>query len=103
MKAIRSPGGTAFAAMSGVIVAAVPAEQTGIASGMNTNIRTIGGSVGTAFILSVITAGRGPSGLPLESGYTANFWVLAAVGLISALIATIIPARTQSMGTVHLR
>ena len=38
--------GLAFAAMANLIVAAVPPEQTGVASGMNANIRTIGGSIG---------------------------------------------------------
>lgn len=73
--------------------------QTGIASGMNTNIRTIGGSVGTAFILSLITAGHGPAGAPLESGYVTAFWALAAIGLISALVAAAIPSRTPARGT----
>lgn len=34
--------GLAFSAMSALIVAAVPPSQTGVASGMNANIRTIG-------------------------------------------------------------
>src|ERR1035441_103761 len=38
--------GLAFAAMSALVVAAVPHSQTGVASGMNANIRTIGGSIG---------------------------------------------------------
>jgi Transcriptional regulator SbtR-like, C-terminal domain len=33
--------GLAFSAMSALVVAAVPASQTGVASGMNANIRTI--------------------------------------------------------------
>ena len=35
--------GLVFAAMSNLIVAAVSPAQTGVASGMNANIRTIGG------------------------------------------------------------
>ena len=38
--------GLVFAAMSGLVVNAVPPEQTGVAAGMNANIRTIGGSIG---------------------------------------------------------
>src|ERR1019366_3580740 len=38
--------GLAFSAMSNLIVRAVPANQTGVASGMNANIRTIGGALG---------------------------------------------------------
>ena len=38
------------------IVAAVPREQTGVASGMNANIRTIGGSIGAAVMSSIVTS-----------------------------------------------
>src|ERR1022692_4033974 len=37
--------GMAFAAMSNLVVQGVPPDQTGVASGMNANIRTIGGSM----------------------------------------------------------
>jgi len=40
--------GLAFSAMSNLIVQAVPMAQTGVASGMNANIRTIGGAIGAA-------------------------------------------------------
>ena len=40
--------GLAFASMSALVVQGVPPEQTGVASGMNANIRTIGGSIGAA-------------------------------------------------------
>ena len=36
--------GLAFAAMSNLVVEAVPRAQTGVASGMNANIRTVGGA-----------------------------------------------------------
>src|SRR5262249_60297158 len=38
--------GFAFASMANLIVEAVPAEQTGVATGMNTIVRTIGGGGG---------------------------------------------------------
>jgi MFS family permease len=59
--------GLAFSAMSALIVAAVPAHQTGVASGMNANIRTIGGSIGAAVMASIVTARLLPSGLPVEA------------------------------------
>jgi MFS family permease len=84
--------GLAFAAMSGLIVAAVPPEQTGVASGMNANIRTIGGSIGAALMASVVTANAQPSGLPREAGYTHGFAMLAGAMVIAALAALVIPA-----------
>jgi EmrB/QacA subfamily drug resistance transporter len=84
--------GLAFAAMSNLIVAAVPPEQTGVASGMNANIRTIGGAIGAAVMASVVTAHAGPSGLPQESGYTNGFLLLTGALVFSALAALLIPA-----------
>src|SRR5580704_9154785 len=48
--------GLAFSAMSNLIVQAVPSAQTGVASGMNANIRTIGGAVGAAVMSSFVTS-----------------------------------------------
>ena len=85
--------GLAFSAMSGLIVAAVPPEQTGVASGMNANIRTIGGSIGAALMASIVTSHLEPSGLPKEAGYTTGFAILAGVLLFAALAAILIPSR----------
>lgn len=85
--------GMAFSAMSGLIVAAVPPEQTGVASGMNANIRTIGGSIGSALMASIVTSHLEPSGMPKESGYTAGFAMLAGGLLLAAFAAILIPAR----------
>ena len=78
--------GLAFTAMSALIVLAVPADQTGVASGMNANIRTIGGSIGAAMMASIVTFQLEPSGLPKESGYVIGFATLAA-GLVLAAFA----------------
>ncbi|WP_332665181.1 MFS transporter [Aeromicrobium sp.] len=83
--------GLAFACLAGLIVGAVPPEQTGVASGMNANIRTIGGSVGTAVMASIVTAHFLPSGFPREIGYTAGFAVLGGALLLAALAGLAIP------------
>jgi EmrB/QacA subfamily drug resistance transporter len=84
--------GLAFAAMSGLIVGAVPPEQTGVASGMNANIRTIGGSIGAAVLGSIVTSRVASDGLPEEAGYTIGFALLGAATLIAAGAALLIPA-----------
>jgi EmrB/QacA subfamily drug resistance transporter len=84
--------GLAFSAMSALIVAAVPPEQTGVASGMNANIRTIGGSIGSALMASVVTGQMQADGLPKESGYVIGFVVLACVLAAASLAAIRIPA-----------
>ena len=49
--------GLAFSAMSNLIVTAVPANQTGVASGLYANIRTISGSIVAAVTASIVTSG----------------------------------------------
>jgi EmrB/QacA subfamily drug resistance transporter len=85
--------GLAFAAMSSLIVSAVPSEQTGVASGMNANIRTIGGSVGAAVMASIVTSHLGGGGLPKEAGYTIGFALLAGALIVAAIAAMFIPTR----------
>jgi predicted MFS family arabinose efflux permease len=84
--------GLAFSTMSANVVAAVRADQTGVATGMNANIRTIGGSVGAAVMASIVTAKLQPSGLPAGSGYTTGFGVMAAVLAVAVLAALLIPS-----------
>jgi MFS family permease len=93
--------GLAFSAMSANVVAAVPAEQTGVATGMNANIRTIGGSIGAAAMASIVTAKLEPSGLPVESGYTAGFAVMAAVLVVAALAGLLIPSPRRLGGAAR--
>jgi MFS family permease len=89
--------GLAFSAMSALIVVAVPPSQTGVASGMNANIRTIGGSIGAAVMASIVTSQLAPTGLPRESGYTAGFAVMAAGLAFAALAGLLIPAAKRQL------
>jgi MFS family permease len=92
--------GLAFSAMSALIVSAVPASQTGVASGMNANIRTIGGSIGAAVMASIVTSQLEPSGLPRGSGYTTGFAVMAGGLVLAALAGLLMPsARRQRAAT----
>ncbi|GCE42196.1 putative membrane transport protein [Rhodococcus wratislaviensis] len=93
--------GLAFSAMSNVVVAAVPAEQTGVASGMNANIRTIGGALGAALMTTVVTAGASSSGVPPESGYTNGFVMLGIAVSLGVVAAMFIPAMKRDK-TTHL-
>ena len=95
--------GLAFSAMSANVVSAVPAEQTGVATGMNANIRTIGGSIGAAVMASIVTAKLEPSGLPTESGYTTGFAIMAAVLLVAALAGALIPSQRRPSRAVTER
>ncbi|CAN5249010.1 MFS transporter [soil metagenome] len=94
--------GLVFASLSNLILAAVPPEQTGVASGMNANIRTIGGSIGAAVMATIVTATLLPSGLPTESGYTRGFAALTIVMIGAALVALLIPRVSRDVIEEHL-
>ena len=81
--------GIGYAAMSSLIVQGVPATQTGVATGMNANIRTIGGAIGIAVMSTVVTAHPQASGLPAESGYSTGFLVMSIIA-VGALVASIV-------------
>jgi predicted MFS family arabinose efflux permease len=93
--------GMAFAAMSNLVVQGVPPEQTGVASGMNANIRTIGGSIGAAVMSSIVTSTAHAGGLPRESGYTHGFALLTAAAIAAAVAAMLVPRTARSVSRVQ--
>jgi hypothetical protein len=81
--------------MANLIVEAVRQDQTGVATGMNTIARTLGGSVGTQVIAAVL-AGHAlhATGYATEAGYTTAF-VVATVGVLASFAAALaVPRRT---------
>lgn len=84
--------GLAFSAMSALVVEAVEPHQTGVSGGMNANIRTIGGSLGSAVVASIVTSGVAPGALPKNSGYTGGFLFIALATLLAAAASLLIPA-----------
>jgi MFS family permease len=83
--------GFAFASMANLIVEAVPPEQTGVATGMNTIVRSIGGAIGAQVSAVIIAATVTASGFPTEGGFTAAFATAAAVLAVGAVVAFHIP------------
>ena len=92
--------GLAYSAMSNLIVHAVPPAQTGVASGMNANIRTIGGAMGAAVMSTIVTSTVLASGYPAESSYTAGFLFLALV-TAAAVVASVFIPTTAGRGARH--
>jgi EmrB/QacA subfamily drug resistance transporter len=82
--------GVAFGSLTTLIVQAVAVEQTGVAGGMNANIRTIGGSIGTTLFATVLatTAGGRASG---AGGYDWAFGLLALLALLGAAVGLLVP------------
>ena len=92
--------GLAFSSMSAIVVVAVPPEQTGVASGMNANIRTIGGSIGAAVMSSIVTSGVRSGAIPRESGYTHGFALLTVAAIAAAIAALFVPGRLRPPAVV---
>ena len=69
-----------------LIVRSVPGDQVGIATGMNANIRTIGGAIGTTVFAAAVGATLGASGLPTESGYVTAFVIGAVLAFVGGLV-----------------
>ncbi|MDX6555802.1 MAG: hypothetical protein QOD86_1997 [Miltoncostaeaceae bacterium] len=83
--------GFSFAVMPKLIVDAVDPSETGVANGMNTVIRTIGGVVG-AQVGAVFLATHHVAGtqVPGESGFVLAFWVSAAGAVVGAVAAALV-------------
>ncbi len=92
--------GTVFAALPGLIVAAVPAGETGSAMSLNQVLRYIGFALGSALSATVLEAVT-PAGaaFPPSSGYTAigltGAAACLALGLLTALLPTRIPRSAE--------
>ncbi|MFA1537413.1 MFS transporter [Actinomadura monticuli] len=87
--AIQGMGfGIAYAALGTLAVQHVPMDQSGIASGINSLVRTAGGSVAGAVTASIL-AGQVIAGteVPTLGAYELCFWVVAAGAAVAALIA----------------
>jgi EmrB/QacA subfamily drug resistance transporter len=85
-----------YASMANLIIEAVPANQTGVATGMNTNIRNIGAALGSGIATSIIVSSLLKSGFPTAHGYRVSFAVSGISLVIAALAATKIPNRPRS-------
>jgi MFS family permease len=87
--------GFAWASMANLIVEAVRPDQTGIATGMNAVMRTIGGAVGGQVAASLLAASLLANGLPEERGYILSFIVMAVAlgGGVAASLA--VPGRAH--------
>ncbi|CAB4741365.1 MAG: MFS transporter [Actinobacteria bacterium] len=88
--------GTGFitAAMPAILMSYAPPSQTGVAAGMNQNIRTIGGAIGTQVIAAIIAS----SVVPKESLYEAAFLTVGGVCLLGVVAAFAVPTTHRRDG-----
>ena len=88
--------GFAYSSMTSIIVQNVAPHQTGVAIGMNANIRTIGGALGLAVMTAIVTSSKGASGYPAESGFTTGFLLFGVIALAAGGVSFLIPGRKRA-------
>jgi predicted MFS family arabinose efflux permease len=82
--------GLMAAAMPTILLRSVTQDQVGVTTGMNVNIRTIGGAVGTQIVATVIASDT-RDGHGSESAYVASFIVVGAVCLLAIAASAAVP------------
>jgi MFS family permease len=93
--------GFAFASMATLIAENVRPEETGVATGVNTVMRSVGGVLGAqagAALLTTFTI-RGTHGVPALHGFIVTFALAAGASVVAAVLAFLTPepSRRQRM------
>ncbi|MEI5101050.1 MFS transporter [Streptomyces sp. PmtG] len=83
-----------YASMPALIVASVPAHQTGIANGINSISRSVGSAVASAMITSLLASKTielpaGMPALPQESQFTLSFAIAGAAFALVVVVALV--------------
>jgi MFS family permease len=94
--------GLAFAALGNLIVQAVGPHQTGVAAGMNTVMRTIGGALGGQLAATLIAGHTGADGLPAVTGFTATFAMASSFLVVCTMAALLVPGRRSRQAAQEL-
>jgi MFS family permease len=82
--------GLSFAALGTLIIGAVPPHQSGVASGMNTVMRTLGGALGGQ-LSATFLAGHIAHGLPTVTGFEETFVMATAFLVVCVRASLLVP------------
>ena len=74
------------------MIGAVPPEQSGVASGINTVMRTLGGALGGQLSATFI-ANNVSGGLPTVTGFTATFTMATIFLLVCVFASMLVPSQ----------
>jgi MFS family permease len=88
--ALGAGTGFAFASMVNLVIESVGSEHTGVATGVNILMRTVGGAVGTQVAASVLAATLTADGVATRRGFEIAFAtgaVMVTLALLAALAA----------------
>jgi EmrB/QacA subfamily drug resistance transporter len=88
--------GFAFASMANIVVESVPQNEVGVATGINTIMRTLGGALGAQLVATLLTSETiGSSSIPSEAAYTNAFTAAAVAAALATAAALSIPRRRR--------
>src|SRR3954465_221521 len=84
--------GFSFASMANLVVEAVPRAEVGVATGINTIMRSLGGALGAQLVATLLTGKTiGHTPIPTEAAYTDAFIVAAVAAGLATVAALSIP------------
>jgi EmrB/QacA subfamily drug resistance transporter len=92
--------GLAFAALGNIVVQAVDDHQTGVASGMNTVMRTVGGALGGQ-LTATFLADHIRDGYPTVTGFDDSFVMSTIFLVVCAGAALLVPGRHSTQYIDH--
>jgi len=82
--------GLTYAQLANVVTRSVPSDKVGASTGMNTNIRNIGGAVGTTLAATIIMAPIGQAAPPILN-FGIGIGLLIIVSIFAMLCAWALP------------
>jgi len=90
-----------FAAMAKIIVDSVRPTETGIATGMNTVMRTLGGVIGAQAGAAILTADTiAGTDIPAESAFATAFWIGAGAAVMGTFVAIFVTPLRERGGRI---
>ncbi|MFI7386194.1 MFS transporter [Streptomyces sp. NPDC049813] len=98
---INSGVALAYGSMPALIMSSVPLSETAAANGFNTLMRSLGTTIGSAVIgvvLAQMTISMGGFTFASENGFRTGLMIGCGVALVSAAVATLIPALAKPDG-----
>ena len=94
--ALGAGTGFAFASMVNLVIESVGSAQTGVATGVNILMRTVGGAVGTQVAATVLAATIARDGAPTHRGFAIAFAIAAIMLALATLAALAAPRDSRA-------
>lgn len=89
--------GLGMASMPNIILNSVPPEVAGQSTGVNALVRSVGSSIGSQVVATVLASSTlAALPLPTDGAFSTSFWIAAAACLLAAVAGALIPRRPSA-------